>query len=196
MTPPGLTISENDAKAPGFTLIELLVVIAIISILATIAVPNFLEAQVRAKVSRVKADIRTVGLAMEAYATDHNRYPYVNPGDDHSYLPDVPVLTTPVAYMTTLPKDPFARQSGDFRKKSYRYYPIDYWKFFYPDLRTRNWHWIVMSNGPDQDIDIDRTNAQDAIDGILWMLYDPTNGSISAGDIWITNEGVMGGASY
>lgn len=38
----------------GFTLIELLIVVAIIAILAAI-VPNFLEAQVRAKVSRATA---------------------------------------------------------------------------------------------------------------------------------------------
>ncbi|MBE7490114.1 prepilin-type N-terminal cleavage/methylation domain-containing protein [bacterium] len=35
----------------GFTLIELLIVIAIILILISIALPNFLEAQLRAKVT-------------------------------------------------------------------------------------------------------------------------------------------------
>ena len=59
----------------GFTLIELLIVIAIIAILALIAIPNFLEAQTRAKVSRVKADMRTLGGACEAYTVDWNNPP-------------------------------------------------------------------------------------------------------------------------
>ncbi len=59
----------------GFTLIELLIVVAIIAILAAIAVPNFLEAQTRSKVSRVKADMRSLTTAVEAYRIDHNVHP-------------------------------------------------------------------------------------------------------------------------
>src|SRR5215210_3826948 len=59
----------------GFTLIELLIVVAIIAILAAIAVPNFLEAQTRSKVSRVKADQRSLATAIEAYYVDNNSYP-------------------------------------------------------------------------------------------------------------------------
>lgn len=59
----------------AFTLIELLIVVAIIAILAAIAVPNFLEAQTRAKVARVQSDQRTYSTALETYYIDNNSYP-------------------------------------------------------------------------------------------------------------------------
>jgi prepilin-type N-terminal cleavage/methylation domain-containing protein len=62
-------------RIKGFTLIELLIVVAIIAILAAIAVPNFLEAQTRSKVTRVKADQRTLATALESYYIDNNTYP-------------------------------------------------------------------------------------------------------------------------
>lgn len=58
----------------AFTLIELLIVVAIIAILAAIAVPNFLEAQTRAKVARVLSDQRTYATALETYMIDHSTY--------------------------------------------------------------------------------------------------------------------------
>jgi general secretion pathway protein G len=57
-------------RSRGFTLIELLIVIAIILILIAIALPNFLEAQARAKVTRTKADMRGLGTAIEAFRTE------------------------------------------------------------------------------------------------------------------------------
>ena len=66
------SLGENRG---AFTLIELLIVVAIIGILAAIAIPNFLEARVRAKVASVRSDMRTLGMAAEMYAADHNEYP-------------------------------------------------------------------------------------------------------------------------
>jgi prepilin-type N-terminal cleavage/methylation domain-containing protein len=108
-------------RKQGFTLIELLIVIAIIAILALIAIPNFIEAQTRSRVSRAEADMRTVGLAIESYATDWTRYPtYLNALDyddgigktnmDITYPPYR--LTTPIAYMTSILPDPFRSVPG------------------------------------------------------------------------------------
>lgn len=73
-------MQERGGKmGKAFTLIELLIVVCIIAILAVIAVPNFLEAQTRAKVSRVMADMRTEALALEAYSVDYNVAPLDTP---------------------------------------------------------------------------------------------------------------------
>lgn len=47
----------------AFTLIELLIVVIIVTILATIALPNVLEAKTRAKVSRAMAETRQLGIS-------------------------------------------------------------------------------------------------------------------------------------
>ncbi|RJP22648.1 MAG: prepilin-type N-terminal cleavage/methylation domain-containing protein [Candidatus Omnitrophota bacterium] len=89
----------------AFTLIELLIVVAIIGILAAIAVPNFMNAQIRAKVARAEADQRAIGIALEMYKLDRNEYPIggAQPGPTFG----LDRLTTPTPYMTSLPTDPF-----------------------------------------------------------------------------------------
>ncbi len=121
-------------KKHGFTLIELLIVVAIIAILAAIAVPNFLEAQVRAKVSRSKSDMRTLATAIESYTVDYNKAlpsplqlnfaacvnpPYSSrPGGAASSYSCLALLTTPVAYTTSVPLDVFREKGGRNLNKS------------------------------------------------------------------------------
>lgn len=61
-------------KLKGFTLIELLIVIAIILILISIALPNFLEAQERARVTRAKGNLRSMETAVMSFRTQYGYY--------------------------------------------------------------------------------------------------------------------------
>ena len=67
--------SEPQGVNKGFTITELLFVVGIIAILAAVAIPNLLAAQVRAKVARVKADMAGIATAIEAYWVDYGSLP-------------------------------------------------------------------------------------------------------------------------
>ena len=171
-------ISASSSR-PGFTLIELLIVIAIILILIAIALPNFLAAQVRAKVARAESDLRNLATAIEFFRTEHSHYPIGT--DDPAGVPDtvrtlfeqygpyafytfrtvfsgdsastlgfyglppgtpvgvVPGLTTPVAYVATMPTDPFSSMPG-FITYSFR-----------EDRAAPLNGWVLTSFGPDMD---------------------------------------------
>jgi prepilin-type N-terminal cleavage/methylation domain-containing protein len=217
----------------GFTLIELLIVVAIIAILAAIAVPNFLEAQVRSKVSRAKADMRSYSTGIESYYVDNNIYPVAargttvyptgqpadpsGQGNINRYLVSpqaaatsalgnlssfgarnnanpglFAVLTTPISYITSYFPDPFADQKGS----TFAYY-----------ADTNGW--IVWTCGPDGDqgqtTDLGAVSGSGpAVDTVYQSTiaqpsptlnagsrasgeaytYDPTNGTVSPGDVW------------
>ncbi|MDP8244974.1 MAG: type II secretion system protein [Candidatus Hinthialibacter antarcticus] len=61
---------RNNRKL-AFTLIELLVVVAIIGVLVVIAVPNFLHAQMKAKIAHTQANFYTFSNAFQAFQMDN-----------------------------------------------------------------------------------------------------------------------------
>lgn len=194
----------------AFTLIELLIVVAIIAILAAIAVPNFLEAQVRSKVSRMKADMRSVATAMESYAVDNNKYP-VNPANSATTLPcpfGLMLLSTPIAYMTNpCVKDVFMPEGttmimtgtgGTFAKVSDYDLAIQYslrgddGNTYHVDAgisglgagQKGSW-WLLRSYGPDKDADAYSTQIRDnQVENVINAVYDPTNGTVSNGNVY------------
>jgi type II secretion system protein G len=189
-----ITTPSKSKQNQGFTLIELLIVVAIIAILAAIAVPNLLEAQVRAKVSRSKTDIRTLATALEAYRIDQNNYPAENIPGSPELVPaedGVPALvnsaklrplTTPVTYITSLAIDPFSSEEDNLNvvpPVTYHYasvndplYPASIGFFQGNNAESRYAFWILQGNGPDTS----PVSYQ-------FPRYDPTNGTTSAGNI-------------
>ncbi|MFH1739755.1 MAG: prepilin-type N-terminal cleavage/methylation domain-containing protein [bacterium] len=180
-------------KRGAFTLIELLIVVAIIGILAAIAVPNFMNAQMRAKVAKVTAELRNLSVAMESYYLDEGNYPpFVVP--NYHFI----VLTSPIAYFTGLPDDIF--DTGKQHPAVYGYVVENEnindgvlrgnqvfggGKMQPSDAIERTWYgvsgalWIISSKGPDTYFEGDLHQSP-------LYPYNPSNGARSAGDLWRT----------
>ncbi|MCK4518513.1 MAG: prepilin-type N-terminal cleavage/methylation domain-containing protein [Candidatus Omnitrophica bacterium] len=61
-------------KRKGFTLIEMMIVVAIIALLATIAIPNYISFQYRAKTSEAKSNLGAIRTCEEAYRAEQDKY--------------------------------------------------------------------------------------------------------------------------
>jgi prepilin-type N-terminal cleavage/methylation domain-containing protein/prepilin-type processing-associated H-X9-DG protein len=63
----------------AFTLVEMLVVMAIIALLASLVIPSFSQAIMRAKSAQCASNLSSIGLAVSQAAADNgNAYPEIN----------------------------------------------------------------------------------------------------------------------
>lgn len=168
----------------GFTLIELLIVVAIIGILAAIAVPNFLNAQMRAKIAKAESEMRSINEAYTAYRLDNNSWP---PHADRCRAQHK-FVTTPIAYLSTSLDDPFQveheTRTWEWFCGQYHAEPAavegaarigvaapEYW------AQHRSAAFFTKSVGPDKD--------GNTVGGAEFFLpYDATNGLISKGTLY------------
>jgi prepilin-type N-terminal cleavage/methylation domain-containing protein len=188
----------------GFTLIELLIVIAIILILIAIALPNFLEAQIRARVTKALGDMRSMSTAMHSYFLDFAIFPPDHDPDDRSQR-SLFQLTTPIAYIGLIPEDPFtppgtgllddandeigwemASTAEDLRRQ-----------LFFRTENNSNIHaFALTSHGPDVGDDFNCNddwpfcgkagtpcNPSSNSGGRGWVNYSATNGTKSNGEL-------------
>jgi general secretion pathway protein G len=76
--PTGAALAGQVVKAQrsvGFTLVELITVIALISILASIALPNFKVAIIQAKEATLREDLFRLRETIDQYYADKGVYP-------------------------------------------------------------------------------------------------------------------------
>ena len=185
---------KTARRVCAFTLIELLIVIAIIAILALIAIPNFLEAQTRSKVSRAHADMRTLKTGLAAYYVDQNAYPVDKGIND---IPTYAQMTTPVGYITTIPQDPFFDRAHRLSHGLPPSLHMGFYVYAGPWSSGPNFAagvgYHLHSAGPNNREDAMQDEPTydncfgDGPRGIMVKyIYDPTNGTISYGDILVT----------
>ena len=192
----------------GFTLAELLFVVAIIGVLSLIAIPNLLEARIRANVTKVYSDMRMMHFAVETYFADHGTEPigavegmilygWGESDTDKVYN----ALTTPISYLTDIPVDPFGLKDsyrGLLYRSTRRIAMVDAGLCpGCPEAARRGYIWLARSRGPGGTRSEDfhpPIDAPEVLGGLYpserTYIYDPTNGVVSNGWIICTNKGI------
>lgn len=207
-----MTVLPRENPASAFTLIELLIVVAIIGILAAIAVPNFLNARIRASISRVQSDQKSLHTAIEMYRLDNGEPPHsvgYSGLQLYDFAEKLRPLTTPIAYIGSAPTDPFPHRSSRELDRSLDMKTVVPGAYAYGYFRADRsgpggqydfgtHKWMVTSSGPDGFLDYFAYYPQTETEGaelcavcniqtpsvlLVATVYDSSNGLISPGEI-------------
>lgn len=202
----------------GLLMVEIALVVVLVAIFALVALPNYLENRTRTNLAGARSDLRHLDLALQAYVADYQAEPRtdVPGGPSPAYSSwwgySAHLLTTPTAYLATLPVEPFTDQINyamwramDTKHNNARNQPYIYIRNTYIP-----WTWLpgqVCSNNPNlpkigipsQFHDLAGRSAwifyscgPDGLGGTVWAtpeFYDPSNGTASFGDIIRFGEG-------
>lgn len=167
-------MNNQSENKQAFTLIELLIVVAIIGILAAIAVPNFLNARMRATIARMESDMKAIGDSLMMYRIDNPCYFPQMGGNPHQ---EMMRLTTPISYISDIPDDPYRTPNAKYRSTTANY---DY-SAYGDDCKS---DWLLHGIGPDTDEDIGvGAYGPRTSDLFKRLLYNTTNGILSSGDV-------------
>jgi hypothetical protein len=191
--PDGILVASNS-EISGLEALVMSTVGSMAALPAAVSAPGMQGARTESEVKRAETEMRNAGMALEAYYMDHGMYPPAvdengKPGTvrmdgsviSEGYLPWM--LTTPVAYVADMPKDPYHRRE-DGTEAPYRY------------ATDGTGCWITASHGPDGDADVEVGEFPDPEKGkCSWIhftrhlslsdgaQYDPSNGTVSSGDV-------------
>ncbi len=194
----------------AFTFVELLIVLSIIAILAMVAAPKMIESKLLSKLTQVSQDQRLIQAALDAYFQEYGGYPRDHDaawpsaiaGEQDGYTQ----LTSPICYLSAIPKDPFANPNAyrpstsieggsgsdelvGYNGNMYSCGSGSSVKALYRNPAVRMWGssgcihaYLILGVGPNQT---DDTFGNDGFPYQTQLYsYSPTNGIESYGDIY------------
>ncbi len=177
----------------GFTMIELTTVALIILMLIGIALPNFLEAQIRVRVTAAQSNATLLSQCLEEYYIANRVYPpnvveklpeggLAGDGNPDLRGSSLIPLTTPVVYVSDLPMDLFHPENEP--SKAFDYVNFVDWIGGPVSRATLGGRgsaaYLVGSVGPDNKLNTVCTKRPPTS-----MFYNPTNGTKSSGDLLV-----------
>ena len=160
----------------GYTLMELLVVTAIIALVLGILLPVTGRARLQAKILTVNAELRDIGLALEAYSFDHEgAYPPVRVDcmlGGHFY--QLPEELVTCGYLPAPPTDSFMAAGVEDRFNrgyTYKYRTVGTLIYNRTTVVEEGAYLWVPEGFPDNEQEEGQTYSRPAESPVSWVLY-------------------------